>query len=228
MLVVLPGAVLLIAGRTGPSSTSGSGTTPGAGRWSAAIVIAAAVLAATRPGGRLKAVMLVGVTGYGTAVLFLLHGAPDLALTQVLVETVTLVRVRAGAAPAARVLHRPAAALASRWCAAGDRARRSAFVVGVGGRRGGRGPGRRPRCRTAFPEAAYTFGGGKNIVNVTLVDIRAWDTMGEISVLVVAATGVASLIFLRAATPAEPPRCQPPRRAASVDRDPSQAQHRAG
>ena len=35
--------------------------------------------------------MLVGVTGYGTALLFLLHGAPDLALTQVLVETVTLV-----------------------------------------------------------------------------------------------------------------------------------------
>jgi hypothetical protein len=32
-------------------------------------------------------------------------------------------------------------------------------------------------------------------VNVTLVDIRAWDTMGEISVLVVAAIGVASLVF---------------------------------
>ena len=35
------------------------------------------------------------------------------------------------------------------------------------------------------------------MVNVTLVDIRAWDTMGEISVLVVAATGVASLVFVR-------------------------------
>ena len=35
--------------------------------------------------------MLVGVTGYGVAMLFLLHGAPDLALTQMLVETVTLV-----------------------------------------------------------------------------------------------------------------------------------------
>jgi multicomponent Na+:H+ antiporter subunit A len=34
-------------------------------------------------------------------------------------------------------------------------------------------------------------------VNVTLVDIRAWDTFGEIAVLVVAATGVASLVFLR-------------------------------
>ena len=51
-----------------------------------------------------------------------------------------------------------------------------------------------------FPEPAYDFGGGKNIVNVTLVDIRAWDTLGEISLLVVAATGVASLVFLRGRT----------------------------
>src|SRR5699024_7816791 len=49
-----------------------------------------------------------------------------------------------------------------------------------------------------FPREAYEFGYGHNIVNATLVDIRAWDTMGEISVLLVAATGVASLVFLRA------------------------------
>jgi multicomponent Na+:H+ antiporter subunit A len=48
-----------------------------------------------------------------------------------------------------------------------------------------------------FPQEAVEFGGGNNIVNVTLVDIRAWDTMGEISVLVAAATGVASLVFIR-------------------------------
>ena len=51
-----------------------------------------------------------------------------------------------------------------------------------------------------YPEEAYDFGGGKNIVNVILVDIRAWDTLGEISLLVVAATGVASLVFLRRRT----------------------------
>ncbi|WP_434081570.1 hydrogen gas-evolving membrane-bound hydrogenase subunit E [Sanguibacter sp. Z1732] len=43
----------------------------------------------------------------------------------------------------------------------------------------------------------YQFGWGSNIVNVTLVDMRAWDTMGEVAVLLVAATGVASLVFLR-------------------------------
>jgi multicomponent Na+:H+ antiporter subunit A len=49
-----------------------------------------------------------------------------------------------------------------------------------------------------FAEEAYEYGYGRNVVNVTLVDIRAWDTMGEISVVLAAATGVASLIFLRA------------------------------
>ena len=49
----------------------------------------------------------------------------------------------------------------------------------------------------AWYDAAYEFGYGKNIVNVALVDTRAWDTFGEIAVLVIAATGVASLIFLR-------------------------------
>jgi multicomponent Na+:H+ antiporter subunit A len=50
---------------------------------------------------------------------------------------------------------------------------------------------------TAFPGPAVSYGGGRNVVNVTLVDIRAWDTMGEISVLLVAAIGVASLVFGR-------------------------------
>jgi multicomponent Na+:H+ antiporter subunit A len=46
-----------------------------------------------------------------------------------------------------------------------------------------------------LPDAAYFRGHGANTVNVLLVDIRAWDTLGEISVLLVAATGVASLVF---------------------------------
>src|SRR5699024_1180372 len=48
-----------------------------------------------------------------------------------------------------------------------------------------------------FPDETLHFGYGKNIVNVTLVDTRAWDTMGEISVLLAAATGIASLVYLR-------------------------------
>ena len=61
--------------------------------------------------------------------------------------------------------------------------------------RGRRGAHRRPGL-PGVPGGGLEFGGGRNIVNVILVDIRAWDTLGEISVLVAAATGVASLVFV--------------------------------
>lgn len=158
-----------------------------------ALVIAGAV-AAARARHRIKAMLLVGVTGYGSAVLFVLHGAPDLALTQVLVETVTLVvfiLVLRRLSP--YFSNRPLAA--SRWI-------RLAVAVGAGAvitvlaLAAPLGRVHTPQSQD-FPQAAMEFGHGANVVNVTLVDIRAWDTMGEISVLLAAATGVASLIFLR-------------------------------
>ncbi|WP_199423083.1 Na+/H+ antiporter subunit A [Actinotalea solisilvae] len=157
-----------------------------------ALTAVSAVLAA-RARRRLKAVVLAGVSGYGVGALFVLHGAPDLALTQVLVETITLVVfVLVLRRLPAYFSVRPLAA--SRWvrlaigAAVGLTVGALALVV----------PNARVHVPVSvdYPEEAYVYGGGKNIVNVTLVDIRAWDTMGEISVLLVAATGVASLIFL--------------------------------
>lgn len=158
-----------------------------------AIIVISCVLAA-RARRRLKAVVLVGVAGYANATLFMLHGAPDLALTQVLCETVTLVIM-------VLVLRRMPPYFTDRPLAASRWVRLAlgvvsglvmmAFTVAA------------PLVRVAdpisslFPDEAVEWGGGKNVVNVTLVDIRAWDTVGEISVLLVAATGVASLIFLR-------------------------------
>jgi multicomponent Na+:H+ antiporter subunit A len=158
-----------------------------------AVVAVAAVLAA-RSRRRLKAVLLVGVAGYGNAALFLLHGAPDLALTQVLCETVTLVvMVLVLRRLPPYFSYRPLPA--SRWLrlAVGVVTGLVMMLFCVAA----------PLARVHmpisvdFPEEALRWGGGKNIVNVTLVDIRAWDTVGEISVLLVAATGVASLVFLR-------------------------------
>jgi multicomponent Na+:H+ antiporter subunit A len=157
------------------------------------VVVVAAVLAA-RARRRLKAVFLAGVAGYGNAALFLLHGAPDLALTQVLCETLTLVVM-------VLVLRRLPPYFSDRPLAASRWVR-----VAIGVLTGlvvmlfvAAAPLVRvhPPVSVDFPEEAETFGGGHNIVNVTLVDIRAWDTVGEISVLLVAATGVASLVFLR-------------------------------
>ena len=157
-----------------------------------ALAVVSVILAA-RSRRRLKAVVLAGVSGYAVAVLFMLHGAPDLALTQVLVETVTLVVF-------VLVLRRLPPYFSVRPLA-GGRWVRLAVGLAVGLTVGALAlviPSARIHTPVSidFAEEAYVFGGGKNIVNVTIVDIRAWDTMGEISVLLVAATGIASLVFL--------------------------------
>ncbi|MEV8142219.1 Na+/H+ antiporter subunit A [Micrococcus luteus] len=158
------------------------------------LMIAVATVFAVRARRRFKAIMLVSVTGYGAAALFAMRGAPDLAITQVLVETIILVTLilglrvlppdwydrRTGSRRIARMAVAGGFALTMMWIAATALAARTA-----------------ERISLPMPELAYTDGYGTNAVNVTLVDIRAWDTWGEITVLAAAATGVASLIFLQ-------------------------------
>ncbi|TGD89038.1 Na+/H+ antiporter subunit A [Mycolicibacterium sp. CH28] len=156
------------------------------------LLILAAALAATVMRNRLAAVLLVGITGYGCGAIFALHGAPDLALTQFLVETLTLVifllvlrTLPAEADEASIKRYRLPRAVLS--LAVGATVTTLA-VFAMAARTG-------TPIADLLPDAAYYRGHGSNTVNVLLVDIRAWDTLGEISVLVVAATGVASLVF---------------------------------
>ncbi|MBL6276396.1 Na+/H+ antiporter subunit A [Micromonospora fiedleri] len=191
VMVVLPGGALL-AGSPWPQRFH-LWDTPLQGV-AAAMVVIAAVMAA-RALRRLTAMILVGVAGYGIALMFILHGAPDLALTQFLVETVTIVMF-------VLVLRRLPAKFSERPIRSSRRGR-VAIGVAVGAVTAGMayvaaGARQAVPISVAFPDEAVSYGGGKNVVNVTLVDIRAWDTMGEIAVLVVAATGVASLIFRHA------------------------------
>ncbi|WP_434739861.1 Na+/H+ antiporter subunit A [Micromonospora sp. SH-82] len=190
VMVVLPGSVLL-AGAPWPQRFQ-LWDTPLQAVAGAVVVVAA--IGAARAMRRLTAMILVGVAGYGIAMLFILHGAPDLALTQFLVETVTIVMF-------VLVLRRLPAKFSERPIRSSRRGR-IAIGVAVGAVTAGMayvaaGGRLADPISLLFPEQALSFGGGKNVVNVTLVDIRAWDTMGEIAVLVVAATGVASLIFRR-------------------------------
>ena len=55
------------------------------------------------------------------------------------------------------------------------------------------------RLRDFYAEAAPVVAHGRNVVNVILVDFRALDTLGEITVLVTAAVGVAALLRIAAA-----------------------------
>lgn len=156
------------------------------------LIILAAALSATVMRNRLAAVLLVGVTGYGCGAIFVFHGAPDLALTQFLVETLTLVIFV--------LVLRTLPAEADRANITRHRLPRALLAIAVGATVTGlavfamAARSTRPIAEL-LPDAAYYRGHGANTVNVLLVDIRAWDTMGEISVLLVAATGVASMVF---------------------------------
>lgn len=158
----------------------------------APLMIVAGVVA-VRASKRYTGVVLVSVTGLGMVILFATSGAPDLALTQILVETVTLVAF-------ALVLRRIPARLGehnvSVWPIA-----RAAVAAAVGITMAGvvvvaTGARTTPPISERFPDLAYELGHGRNVVNVALVDLRGWDTMGELSVLILAATGVASLVFV--------------------------------
>ncbi|MFD4427776.1 Na+/H+ antiporter subunit A [Nocardia sp. NPDC058497] len=187
-LIVLPTILLALGTRTGVELRLWDSPLQAA---IGAIMIAMA-LAATVLRNRLASVLVVGVTGYGCGVIFALHGAPDLALTQFLVETLTLVIF-------VLVLRAFPAEIAEDQATA-FKVRRALLAIGVGVTVAvlaafATAARRSEPIWQAIPDAAYRIGGGKNAVNVLLVDIRAWDTLGEISVLVVAATGVASLVF---------------------------------
>ncbi len=161
----------------------------------AGAVIVIGAVAAARANKRFMAVLLVSVTGYGVALLFALQGAPDLALTQMLVETIILVAfVLAMRSLPPRLRERTATGT--------HRVVRLIIGVGFGATMVvvaivAMGARIHDPVSLSLPKLAYEGGGGLNVVNVTLVDIRAWDTFGEISVLAMAATGVASLIFVR-------------------------------
>ncbi len=161
------------------------------------LIMIVAALALAVAGKRFQAAMLVGVTGYGMAALFAFHGAPDLALTQVLVETVTLIafvlvlrRLPAKLGKEHGSAHRVGRAIIG---AAVGLFMAVVAVVALGARTAS-------PIALALPGLAHEFGHGDNVVNVVLVDIRGWDTLGELSVIVAAATGVASLVFLRSRT----------------------------
>jgi multicomponent Na+:H+ antiporter subunit A len=158
----------------------------------APVMIAAGVLAVNAR-KRYTGVVLVSVTGLGMVTLFATSGAPDLALTQVLVETVTLVAF-------ALVLRRIPSRMGDHNASVWPRAR-AVLAVAVGATMGlvaivATSVRTERPISDSFPMLAYEIGHGQNVVNVALVDLRGWDTMGELSVLILAATGVASLVFV--------------------------------
>jgi multicomponent Na+:H+ antiporter subunit A len=160
----------------------------------AALLIPIGVFGAIRARSRLGAIISVGIVGAMVSLFFVLFSAPDLALTQLLVEvlsTVFLLLVFA-VLPARFTYH------STRL----SRVRDGIIASFVGLLMGGLAFV--AATSTQFESIAPYFmaeslhkGKGANVVNVILVDFRGFDTMGEISVLFIAVVGIYGMLRLR-------------------------------
>ena len=170
-------------------------TAPLSGPWIAAglfgfILISTTVVVTARH--RILAIGGLGGVGAGVALVFLVFGAPDIALTQLLVETLTLIFVSLillrlppleKAKPPSRSRTLRNAGLASSTGLIIATLLMTTLQTPL------------DRSLTAFFEASSVMAAhGRNIVNVILVDFRSFDTLGEITVVVLAAWAGVNLI----------------------------------
>src|SRR5690625_1983967 len=193
--VALTGATLLFRGGIALPDTTGS---VHIFEVIVAIICAGGALVVVLARSRVAALASLGITGYALALLFVMFSAPDLALTQLFIETLSVILLtlvviylpplrRSEAMPGRK---RPVVRDAVVSALAGGLV--TLLVWGVIAN---------PLDMTIpefYGENSYTEAHGRNIVNVILVDFRAIDTMGEILVLALAGIGVFTLMRLRA------------------------------
>jgi multicomponent Na+:H+ antiporter subunit A len=132
----------------------------------------------------------MGVLGYGVAVLYMFYGAVDLAITQFLAETIIMVIF------VMVIFYLPDFAVLS---SKKSRIRDAIIALSVGAMMTmivlkARFINLEEPISQFFAEKSFLEGHGRNIVNVILVDFRALDTLGEITVLALAAAGVFTLL----------------------------------
>ncbi|WP_395059957.1 monovalent cation/H+ antiporter subunit A [Polaromonas sp.] len=147
---------------------------------------------------RLASLMLASGAGLVCCTTYIWFSAPDLALTQLVVEAVTTVLLLLGLRwlPMRRVTIQPLRTRVSLW---GRRGRDLAVAIAAGA---GMATLSWTVMTRRFPESispffldrALTEGGGTNVVNVMLVDFRGFDTFGEITVLGIVALTVYALL----------------------------------
>ena len=165
------------------------------GEWALVAVIAASVLTVILTRSRLLAICALGVVGTAISLVFLLRGAPDVAMTQLIVETLVVVIVAIVLLKLPDFRNEIRQPLSARWrdgaLAVAVRPVTTHLQLAV--------TARPPQLELTeyFESMAVPGGHGHNIVNVILVDFRALDTLGEISVLVLAAAAVCALIRRR-------------------------------
>jgi multicomponent Na+:H+ antiporter subunit A len=157
-----------------------------------ALLIVAGAMSAVVARTNMAAVLSLGAVGYGVALTYALLGAPDLAMTQFAVETLTVVifvlvfaQLRGFGDLSSPLVRTRDAILAA---AVGTLVTTLVLYIGASGTTS--------RLSSYFAEAAPRLAHGRNVVNVILVDFRGFDTLGETTVLVTVAIGVRALLLI--------------------------------
>ncbi len=157
------------------------------------LILVLAAIFAVRAKSRLTAIVSVGVVGYSIAIIFIMYSAPDLAMTLFAIETLTVVlfvlviyklpKYIPFTSPVRKVRDLILASIGGLLM--------SIIVLFI------IAEPMTSELKNYFAENSLSIGKGRNIVNVILVDFRALDTLGEITVLAVAAIGVFALLKLK-------------------------------
>ncbi|QRV14300.1 hydrogen gas-evolving membrane-bound hydrogenase subunit E [Haloterrigena salifodinae] len=158
------------------------------------LVAVVAGLAVALSDSHIAGVLTLSILGFMIAIFYILASAPDLALTQLVVETLVLLIFLLVIEEIPEYYE----------VSLGKYARDAVVSLAVGATAfitvlvttDARPEGSTDIAR-AYAEQAVPEGGGTNIVNVTLVDFRGFDTMGELIVVAMAAISILTLIVMR-------------------------------
>lgn len=161
---------------------------------SVAIMMVIAAVGTIITNNRITAILILGVVGYGLSMLFVIYRAPDLALTQLIIETVTVTLFLLV------FYHLPK--LEKKNEAMSTRVLNLIISIGFGALMtmiaiSSHSSKWFDSISSYFINNSYKLGGGDNIVNVILVDFRGLDTLFEIVVLGIAALAIYGLIQIR-------------------------------
>lgn len=158
----------------------------------AAIIVLSTFLVITSD-SRLKSIVAVGVVGFTMGIIFIIHSAPDLALTTFAIETLTVILFVLVLYKLPKFLRfsKTTTKIRDVIIASSVGLFMTLMVLYVTSIE------LTSELKKYYTDTSVPGGKGRNVVNVILVDFRAIDTLGEITVLAIAALGVYALLKLK-------------------------------
>jgi multicomponent Na+:H+ antiporter subunit A len=159
-----------------------------------ALVLVAGTVTILLAKSRLTSIIALGAVGYTVALFFVIFNAPDLALTQLVIETISVALFLLAfyhLPKLNRHENRMKFRLGNALVALGVGITITIIALSAHSQK------LVPSISSYYEKTVYTEAGGGNIVNVILVDYRGFDTLFEIAVLAIASLGIIAMIKLR-------------------------------